>query len=462
MSEDVVETLLEIEKDLGLLDQQIREVYFWERIRNLLTSRIKAEKGLTNSNSNGISQKRLILKRMYLLVKNVFFRNPLLAKESEVMFVGIPRRKKQDGSWRDIYCDPIIEKFELDYVLFEESHPSRNTHKTPSTTEKIRYLDLIYYLAAIPRLLGFGKPKLSKNEAETLNALEKTLNQRLDVEIDIEEEVVHQISRRKFLLPLYRILLRIVNPECLIMVRPGRRTLLEACKIEDVEVVELQHGTITRRHLEYSSSNGSLKNCPDRMLLWGTFWRENCDFSIEDEHLHLVGYPFLSDRISRSENREGEKILFLSQWDIGEELAKIAVNLSKTISEEIVFKLHPEEYRNWSKKYPRLYNSDVEVVEDADLYKLFSESKLQVGVYSTAIYEGLAFNLRTVIVDLPGSENMSSLIDQEGIHNVETASEIRKVVNEEEEVLSFDRDLFFEPKPYEKLEQIFDELGVKH
>jgi len=34
-----------------------------------------------------------------------------------------------------------------------------------------------------------------------------------------------------------------------------------------------------------------------------------------------------------------------------------------------------------------------------------------VGVYSTAIYEGLVFGLRTFIAELPGWESMADLID---------------------------------------------------
>jgi hypothetical protein len=42
---------------------------------------------------------------------------------------------------------------------------------------------------------------------------------------------------------------------------------------------------------------------------------------------------------------------------------------------------------------------------------LFATAQAQIGVYSTALFEGLAFGLRTFIADLPGASDMAPLVE---------------------------------------------------
>jgi len=56
-----------------------------------------------------------------------------------------------------------------------------------------------------------------------------------------------------------------------------------------------------------------------------------------------------------------------------------------------------------------LAKDNVELVDD-DLYKLLSSSEYQVGVYSTAIYEGLLFGLKTILCNTMFVEYMEELI----------------------------------------------------
>jgi hypothetical protein len=59
-----------------------------------------------------------------------------------------------------------------------------------------------------------------------------------------------------------------------------------------------------------------------------------------------------------------------------------------------------------------LADSNVEVVGDEPpLYELFATSTTQVGVNSTALFEGLKFGLDTFVLDAPGWEYMTYLVD---------------------------------------------------
>jgi hypothetical protein len=159
-------------------------------------------------------------------------------------------------------------------------------------------------------------------------------------------------------------------------------------------------------------------------------------------------------------NNEKNKnqILFISQGVIGKYLSEFAYNIAKKLEDceekyEIIYKLHPGEYSNWQnnysylKKCEKLANFHIIDSSEISLYELFSKSEYQVGVFSTAIYEGLLFNCKTFIVDLPGSEYMDSLVEKNYVKKIATADEfIDSIANFKTN--SYDKDFFF--KKYEK------------
>ena len=59
-----------------------------------------------------------------------------------------------------------------------------------------------------------------------------------------------------------------------------------------------------------------------------------------------------------------------------------------------------------------------------DLYELFAASLWQLGVYSTAIYEGLAFSCHTYILNIPGAELVRPLIDNGMARLVNSAGDL--------------------------------------
>ena len=66
-----------------------------------------------------------------------------------------------------------------------------------------------------------------------------------------------------------------------------------------------------------------------------------------------------------------------------------------------------------------------------------------VGVYSTAIYEGLAFGLQAFLVDAPGIELMRPLLESEHVKKVSSPKELMEHLGESKGVKSLDVDFFF-------------------
>src|SRR5699024_8411693 len=128
-------------------------------------------------------------------------------------------------------------------------------------------------------------------------------------------------------------------------------------------------------------------------------------------------YPYMDLGKKKYSHVDEEKIiLFISQGTIGEELSKLAKQISELAEfpYSIIYKLHPGEYDRWKTNYPWLLNSNIQVVasDNPPLYELFAKSKIQVGVTSTAMYEGLNFGLDTYIYSHESWDIYNPLLDE--------------------------------------------------
>ncbi|WP_206538427.1 hypothetical protein [Natronorubrum sulfidifaciens] len=254
---------------------------------------------------------------------------------------------------------------------------------------------------------------------------------------------------RRTTLPLYRRLLERVNPElAVVVVSYGREPFIEACKEQDIPVVELQHGVIHEHHFGYLYSGPRTKETfPDYLLTFGDFWKDSFEFPIPDDRVVSVGYPYLEESVDKYDDvNTRDQLLFISQGTIGEQLSKFAMEVEQhpEIDHEIVYKLHPGEYDRWEDEYPWLLEADFEIVDSSEppLYKLFSESNVQVGVGSTAVYEGLCFNLETFVYE--NSSVLQPLVDEGSAAVVSTADELASALGNKSR--SFNRDYYFTPK----------------
>ena len=163
-----------------------------------------------------------------------------------------------------------------------------------------------------------------------------------------------------------------------------------------------------------------------------------------------------------------KQILFISQGTIGKKLSNLALKLAKKLTEfKIIYKLHPGEYERWKAEYTCLHSfvslENTQVLDDniTNLYQLFGESSYQVGVYSTAIYEGISFGLKTFIVDLPGSEFLDKAVQLNLVKKVNSENEIIEKLNlfENHEI---QKDYFFSETLKFKIEDIYNKLGIQY
>lgn len=440
---------LKLEQDLNLFFQKIDGILYWERIRFRVYTRIyeSTAGGETLSIKSRRKKSRL---RFYISSLINVLRNPFLSRKKDILFVGHPRRVLyNDGSWSDLYTDPIIESLNRSYVSIE---PDFNlSHKEPSRTANLKYLDFIIFLSDIQNKLGISKIKITKRENSVIEQIQSEIHRRFNINLNIRRLVLLNLRQRKASLPLYLALLKRISPKIIVVaVGYGKEDLIEAAKILNIPVAELQHGVIYPMHLGYSFSGEHVTKLtfPDYLLVFGKYWASVADYPITQDKIVSVGYPHMDiEKRKLSANIKKNQILVISQGGLGNAISKFAVELSQLVGEEynIVYKLHPRETEGWKKRYPELVDTNVTIINrrDTSLYQLFSESRIQIGVSSTALYEGLAFGLQTFLIDAPSVEFFDNLIASGFAHKVSNPNEVLIHISKETKSTDMDVESIF-------------------
>ena len=448
---------LNLEVKYNLFDLSVDDIQVWERIRLNTFRQILYKCGIINEAHDDLKYTpQTYLQALTTLVQSGIQTNPLLANHHDFFFFGHPRRQvENDGYWWDIYCDPIYSEVDLNYV-----HMSANVKLndyTPRKTTNYRNLDFVRILANVFRNTRSLEPNLPPDVCQTLQSFSAELNDQLGVNVNLRQIVAEKLTERASLKPFYDRILDRVDPAVAVMVVSyENNTFIEACHDQDIPVVELQHGVINKYHLGYSYPEPRRKEVfPDYFFIWGKKWQEMAELPLSSEAIIPVGYPYLEQQASKIKNRDSEEtIIFISQGTIGEKLSQLAAefaNQNPTL--DVVYKLHPGEYDRWETAYPWLTDAPVVVIDSNDppLYELLTQASYQVGVYSTALYEGLFFGTETYIADLYGADRMEGLLQQGDATLVSTASELTIAVESNTDVGDFDAMGYFEPNATDKI-----------
>jgi hypothetical protein len=440
---------LDFEEEYQTFEIKIEGTPIWERIRDNVFREIITQIRTRTGSANPSSYSTIdLLKSGRLWIQNLVSKNPYRAPSSDIMFVGLSRRKKgTDDLWWDIYCDPIHDDCSLNTVHFER--PYQFDHLTPTKTDSVRYLELIDYTGSILRRLGFPGIKIGASNLSRLQDLEDGITQQFNLNINITSMVRRYLKNRKIRLPLYKRLIDTIEPEIVVVVVSETKDLIiEACKLQGVPTVELQHGITNKVNMAYEYPDGRTKEIfPDYFLAFGEFWATKTEFPIPDSRVIPVGYPYLEQNYKRFDiSKSSDQILFVSQKQVGRQLSKFAVELYDHLSADydLVYKLHPGEYDLWQQEYPWLENVDFKIIDGPEpgLYSLFAKSAAQVGVSSTAIYEGAAFGLETFLYDIPRSRVIQPLVDEGVATRISSPNEFIESLKQEQK--SFNYTHFFE------------------
>ena len=401
------------------MDREIGGVKIWQYLRMDLYRILALRTGVLeqpHTIRKSLSDRLLSLPR-YLY--NTARYNPFSVEGPvELVIFDHVRHKCVGGENIDIYTKGLIDDLERQgrsFVVLEQ--PYQRAHfKTISPHRK--YLDALIVRGFIRHRLG--SVSLSQDETAFVSVLKQAIRERFEVDLDLQTRFRSQIGRFRVNYALYTDLFRKLRPgQIYLVVSYGQGEMIKAARDLGIETIELQHGVFGRYHLGYSFPDRTtpLDYFPDQFHVWSEYWKRIPELPLPEARIVVRGFEHLEHykREYAGLGKNRSQILVISQGSIGSRLAEtIRDNLPALSGYRIVYKLHPGEYDRW-RSYPALVEmvgrGEVRLAKDVDLYRLMAESQFQIGVYSTALFEGIEFGCETVLVELPGIAYMKDLLE---------------------------------------------------
>jgi hypothetical protein len=411
-----------LEEKYNLLDFEINGVKPWQAHRIEIYYEIGRKCGVFEKELKREMNKLEKLKSLGNLIKNSILFNPINIKKTDKLIFSHPRSKKVDGILIDIYTDYFIEDLIKNNDSFYEMEEHFNGKHLRKYKNYKKYLDFINLYRNIAN--RFIKIDLSIDEIKTINLIENEINNILNEKINIKNILINRTKKFISVYSIYKkILTKSIPKEIYVVVSYGRSELIKVAKDLNIKVIELQHGTFSKYHLGYSYPNykKNLDYFPDEFWVWNEYWKNLIDFPINKENIKIYPFKYLETEKQKHKNiqKKEDQMVVLCQGGLTDRMAKKILDNYKEFSKfNIIFKLHPEEYgrshlyKNLSTLKQKL---NIDIVEDVDLYKLLAESEYQSGVFSTALYEGIEFNCKTILFNLPGIEYMDKFIEIYGV-----------------------------------------------
>jgi len=430
----VIEKFEEIEIELALDKSLIKNVPWWDLVRQPLFLKLLNELNLREQKKpSRYSFFKDTFFNISRFVKNILLifssKSSLWIKRRDYLVWGHPRRKLENGIYIDPYVDPFIKLFPSpdDFTIIERD--INGQHLSPVKTKNLHYADQLLSLAYL--FSKFRILKMSKEQSLIISKLEKTIFKSFSCKIDINKLVKNKIRRWLGIYPVMRLFFKIKKPKLFfVVVNEDHESIIAAAKSIGIVTLELQHGSPSRGKMNYDYSSG-IKNSTfvDRFLSFGEHWTQNFSLPIDDSKIIPFGFPYLHEKISLYPHITKEnRLVVISQIDNLKNLVNFTKKISKKFSRKIIveYKPHPSEFYAPKPDYFKdLENSGVIISEkDKDLYEIFARSRWQDGVYSTALYEGLYFDVACFILKVPGFQHMQKLIDFKLASVVETADDI--------------------------------------
>ena len=484
---EICQKIWNLEEKCELNHKEIQGCYPWQLIRMYLYYEITRKTNVFESAQQSSLSLFDKINSFLPFLKNSILSNPLNGKENvDVLIFDHPRKVIFEDEYQDIYSyflKDTLNQYGKSFETIESPYLNQHFRNKNNIKENhVRFNDRILLGSFIHKTRNRGKLPFTEDEKQLINTVKEELEAAFKIEIDLFRIMEDHILNFQYDYKKYIELLQKKNPKLVfLVVAYENKALVAACKKMNIEIIELQHGTISPYHLGYSYPENTMKfnneikeieYFPDKILSFGDYWKNACPFPIDSENIISMGFPYFEEnsktymkiaeeKISEDGN-DGEtqekQILFISQGVIGKYLSKLAYETTSNINDsqnfKFIYKLHPGEYGTWKENYDYLTRAVDEfnnftVIDKSEppLYELFAESHCQIGAFSTAIYEGLAFNCKTFIIDVPGVEYLDDLIDKNIVKKVKSSEELINYLKEDEEneiiFKEYDKDYFF-------------------
>lgn len=467
-----INQFLEIEKKYNLNSLQYDGIRYWTYARfNIWNYDICSEKLELQEAHN--KQKMTIKKFKDLLL--AYINGCRIKQHYDVLVLNHQRRVFNGQTFECVYTDDVIDgKYN---ALFLEA-PFQYSHLKPVKSKNIAYTDKIIidselyvkmYKIFHKKEYNIAFKSIKNDISDAVKEMQSVFGWSKSVD-NIANKLTENVIRCSFERKRYEKILEKVSPKLIVeVVHYGRMPMLinELAKSRNIPTIEFQHGTMYREHAAYQYNlDQNIPQLPDYLFAFSEFWKNNISVPIPDNNIVVTGFPNFEKKMlkykgyERSDDRK--TLLFLSQGTIGKYLSKLACEVANKLSNEqfrIIYKLHPSEYSTWREELPDLINSGIEVIDsrNVDLYELFAQSDIQIGAYSTAVFEGMGFGVSTYIYNVGHYDIMLPLIEQGYAKLISSAEELVSSISQDENE-TVDGSLFWKMNAKENIQNEIDRL----
>lgn len=393
----------EIEKELDLFQRKIGSVYYWPLFRGPVAQYLAEALGLHEPTGNSVARWRM-QRGMAALPQSV----TRFARFEQADSILVPFARKPAPGRVDAHSARLLLEPEFGQFLILDNG-SRAISDPSVVSSRVHNWDVERLRARILAAFTFGL-FLSEARREVADVSASILK-RFQRDCGLSPvALAHRCAAFEHGLASSReVLAQTAARRIFIVGRSSAPELLAAATELGIPSIELQHGVIAKFNPHYHYPvRKRIPYAPDWLLTFGSMWQQEVELPAQTRAA-IIGLP----KFPQPEAMAGaNSALVLSQWVIGPQLANAVRALAKTSPGwDIVYRPHPLE---GAMVYRKIFSDchNVRISNDKPLAAQFSKSSVQLGVYSTALYEGMAAGLRTILFDLPGIEHMDTCLQR--------------------------------------------------
>lgn len=416
---DMDDKFFEIEKKEKLFEREIDGFYYWNVFRRQIIFDITLTKNKTTLKKwkDKFSLKSRLINFKYL-------KRYIIKKEKniDILLVADPRRiLNKEGKYENIFIDNVnifLSKYYKTLILEDPSYMAwmfaQEPHIVPTMSDNIVYTDFIDMKCPFYRFFyRIFKRKIYKKFLKEIDYIIDIVKREYGIDLTFRKKIylytleIYYLMRKE-----YEKVIEKINPKIVLFnYKPTEvKALINLiCKDKKIPTVNLQHGIISKDlSVEMQTDRDTLDVFPDYLFAFGEILA-NCPSKIYNENnIKYIGHPYLENKLKIQVERpsfmkEGYKyILIVSQEIIGKEFSEFTSALAKELKDykeyKIIFKYHPAEY---NREYKNLKEDNIIEIKtlEYDIYTLQKYSYIQIGAYSTGLYEGIMFELPTVVIN---------------------------------------------------------------
>ena len=386
-------------------------------------------------------------------------------KKRPILFLVYPTgfKKTKEEIQFDIYINSTYQKLSNKSIVIERPTLKEQDLQSFLFRKNTIFLDWAILFSILKNCFKLWKiPKINnwkkfKNKCEGVNfeiiSSKWILNTIKELIFSTRNKIIIQITAAEIILNRFKpkVIVETVSYDS------GTVALNLIAKRQNIPVIELQHGIITKNHIGYiyfiPSDYTKNKPLPDKILVYGEAFkkailRTGNAFSSKD--IIVTGFPRLNNFLSQAQSKrefirvEARKKLgidnniFLATITsqpitnsyLSHFLEKAIPLLEKNII--ICVKLHPSELDDWGTIYRDIsFHPQVKIVSDNDinLYELLISSDVHATVCSTVFLECLALGIPNVILKGPGYSFVLELVKEDEILIADNPEEFVKLLN---------------------------------